>query len=630
MTLPGAYTDHGSYDVRLTIEDQLTSAADNPSKDVLQRGNSRGTSWDTFTKELNAAATTVPASGPVSSEPCENFVDLTLDDAETESLSDWDIEDSASGPDEDETAAHVHMTSTPRPAWLKTGTKKRSIAKSKKTSPLTENARSLAALQRLERSPLHTWTSGQRKLLCILNRWYERSPHAFTAIFNNITGLELSQRKVTAQFEQHLQLYGRLAFAEYDEVFFKVPFNDPQNVFQDMRNVIEHAAADSNISLNRRQSELRSPQGNAARAKSLITRGRYNPLVRLNSARSSQSSTQPTPPSSGRSIRVQSEEEHIVDVGDSPHCPSTPLTPSTPSSNSHDSLPQTPFPMRQSRQFLAVPSVKAPRRPEAATPALAFRVWSESGSRAKFNPEKGFISEFFAMREAGVIPPRSLDDELIETHALNHLSKISRSRSAYISVSTSLIQVLNHEKARMEDGAEDVYLCLIDLSHANLGQKDKVLYARDVVRSLKSKGEMHWARHQALQEYITRSARPSDRDDIWQKQWGNIPRSSIMSIVALKDLGCAAGDFLSLDMFCPEEGQSPIRTAELAKILATKGLTFSCATCQTMGELAALVGLSQATARVKHIQDFIIVVVDGWSIKGAVSDPAARQFAIGE
>jgi hypothetical protein len=125
------------------------------------------------------------------------------------------------------------------------------------------------------------WTSSQRTLLCILYRWYQRSPEDFRLVFNGITDLTLSQRQVTTQFESHLHLFGGRAFPEFKAVF-DIPFDDPHGVFETLRQTIESEAARQGIELQRLQSESSTPSssGKAAKAKSALTRHRFKTLVR--------------------------------------------------------------------------------------------------------------------------------------------------------------------------------------------------------------------------------------------------------------------------------------------------------------------------------------------------------------
>jgi hypothetical protein len=71
----------------------------------------------------------------------------------------------------------------------------------------------------------------------------------------------------------------------------------------------------------------------------------------------------------------------------------------------------------------------------------------------------------------------------------------------------------------------------------------------------------------------------------------------------------------------------------VSKLLADRELTLTKATAKTMGRLAAKFGLNKTTVNVAHIEEFCMVVCDGWSIKDAplhdihAMSSLARQFA---
>ena len=114
-----------------------------------------------------------------------------------------------------------------RPPWFR-----KKISQEHKTV----NMISLEDLKNIERSPSHHWTHHQRLFLCVMWRYYEPHP-GFSQIFNTVFGLQLSSRKVTAQFKSNILLYGRKAFPEYEAVFHRTSFPDPRG-FLKLRKLI--------------------------------------------------------------------------------------------------------------------------------------------------------------------------------------------------------------------------------------------------------------------------------------------------------------------------------------------------------------------------------------------------------
>jgi hypothetical protein len=189
------------------------------------------------------------------------------------------------------------MSKIQRPSWIRTRGSQNRAARSLKHKK-TEHMLSLEHLKNLERSAPHFWSEGEREVLCVINRFYERSPNKFTAIFNHIFGLELSTRKVKDQFESYIRLYGGMAFKCYARVF-ATPINDPHGRYSEcatryiwvrvckidtlsasLRRIIEKSASVLNIKLRPLKHETAVTPSRGAQAKAARTRRRYKALVR--------------------------------------------------------------------------------------------------------------------------------------------------------------------------------------------------------------------------------------------------------------------------------------------------------------------------------------------------------------
>jgi hypothetical protein len=126
---------------------------------------------------------------------------------------------------------------------------------------------------------------------------------------------------------------------------------------------------------------------------------------------------------------------------------------------------------------IAIPAKTRPSAP-AHTPNLGFRVW-DAKSKTLFTSEEGFVSEAFSIWKGPYPPPfssESADGKLAINLLCNlHFSMTSGGASAWISVSTSLLQALvkacSMERPR---------IALIDLDHATLRAPNKTLYAAEV------------------------------------------------------------------------------------------------------------------------------------------------------
>lgn len=187
-----------------------------------------------------------------------------------------------------------------RPDWIKTAGS--GIRKAKYTPIVeqrkTDNMLSLEKLQSIERVPAHKWygklflfafsqidirnrSQDERELLCVLYRWYHAPDRTvIPQVFNSITSLNLRHNIIKIQFENHIRLYGRKAFREFERVFHSVPFQDPMGRYEEIKSIIEATAQNLGIPLCKREVETKFPSGRAARAKSEHTRKIYRTLVR--------------------------------------------------------------------------------------------------------------------------------------------------------------------------------------------------------------------------------------------------------------------------------------------------------------------------------------------------------------
>jgi hypothetical protein len=157
---------------------------------------------------------------------------------------------------------------------------------------------------------------------------------------------------------------------------FSVPFDDPEDVYGAIRNIIEVMARKLDIKLYRLEEESTSPSGKARKAKSAKTRKLYKILVRkasqeerANAIRSQTIEAFPVmaPPLGSVALRVDGEfeaSEYLVDTED---------------------------------DFNLATQRTMPTSPIAGTEAkLGFRVWSPKTSRTKLTDD-GFVSEAFSI-----------------------------------------------------------------------------------------------------------------------------------------------------------------------------------------------------------------------------------------
>ncbi|KAF2643528.1 hypothetical protein P280DRAFT_255175 [Massarina eburnea CBS 473.64] len=317
--------------------------------------------------------------------------------------------------------------------------------------PMSENALALENLQRLERQPRHMWTAHERRILVVLNRFYEREPEKFTIIFNVITDNELSVQKVTTQFENHIRLHGKKAFPFYGEVFSVSPM-DRQGIYAPIRLEIEDVASAHGFNLTRKLVDTNIISGTAAYAKSPRTRHRYTCLVRQASDPLLYHSM------FNRAIRtLPIDSELWVKVGNNEYLESV---------------------------------------NKGKAPCLAFRAWNQD-SHTSYD-HRGFVSDRMKIWQGQFPPPIPGDSDSEALLANLHFSRKTGNCSFFVSCITSLVQALTFAQER-----SDACIALIDLTHASLLQQNKRLDAYKVLASLKAKGQAQWAkRYQAHGEYM--------------------------------------------------------------------------------------------------------------------------------
>ncbi|KAH7402472.1 hypothetical protein BKA66DRAFT_1447, partial [Pyrenochaeta sp. MPI-SDFR-AT-0127] len=317
-----------------------------------------------------------------------------------------------------------------------------------------------------EYSASHRWKAHEREFLCVVWRWYRRDPISFAKIFNAAFKLTLSTRKVCAQFESHIRLYGGRAFPMYNDVFL-IPFEDPNGRYSDLRNFIEGTARDLNVELHRLEEEQTSPAGKAAKAKSRLTRKYYRALVKNAYQRQKSQATKTLvkqrPPLrsqprenqylGGISLRVRDswDEELLTDVEDY-------------------SMPAVSSVGPSLRPFLLRPY---------STPCIAFRCWDQN-SRTVFTEDGGFVSEAHTLWRGHYLKPFIFEGEgkqALLFLANLHLCMQGGSSSSFVSISTSLLQVLVKASTMVEPR-----IAVIALDHPALCEPNKTLEAAEILK----------------------------------------------------------------------------------------------------------------------------------------------------
>jgi hypothetical protein len=398
-----------------------------------------------------------------------------------------------------------------------------------------------------------------------------------------------------------------------------VPFEDPEGVYKDLRRVIEYEARSLGIELQRKEEEESVlGEGKAKKAQAVRTRERYKTLV-LKKKEMTRASTVRRSLFGGQAIRASEGHEEVVDAEEPLMLDALaqlqvasaegPLT--TPSSG-HPGSTETPSTLTPSEGFLDVEEPLTPTPPFRRshlhiTSPLAFRVWSTS-TRAQLTPS-GFRSEIFANWSGPIIPlPQS--SPFWDVLAANHLSKVSRSGSAFISCAASLLQVLNNDVAK-GDG-ENPQLSVINL--AELEERGVVYKASEVIRDLKwGKRQLGWTKYKGLQEYMI---------------WGEIPASAVITTVPLEVL---KGSVDASRLLCFDVFSLGTRTRDVVERIKNRGITLGWEEAKSMGEIARLLGLAQrGVVELRHIAALVASVVNGWYVKsdGAPGRDISMAFAM--
>ncbi|KAF2856879.1 hypothetical protein T440DRAFT_524729 [Plenodomus tracheiphilus IPT5] len=417
----------------------------------------------------------------------------------------------------------------------------------------------------LEYSPPHRWTPSQRNFLCVLWRWYARDTDAFAQLFNAVHGLELPMRKVRDQFENYIRLHGGRAFPMYHEVYEATPFADPAGRYDSTRNLIEEIARLSGIELHRLNQEVTSPSGQAAKAKSALTRRNYKALVRR--AKETGISPVAVQPSraavqtihiGGFSLVTDDSLEVFSDVED------TPLK---------DHVEGTSY---------------------FKSPCLLFRVWDAS-SRTSFGPD-GFVSSAF--KEWSEIPPPIPPNDPYQVFKLLahlHLSRIGDT-PCFIAAAESLIQVLT-----IAASLNKPQIAVIDLNAPCMQQQHKTHLASQTLKWLKTDGKIKLPyRYQGHGDWFAHATIPQE---------AILKHFEVESLTEFCDHDDAAARMMNLEAFEPG-----LKTGQVASALRDRGTVLNKTAAGALGRLANLF-LGDTRASLQHISAFIARIVDGWAIE---------------
>ncbi|KAH7073382.1 hypothetical protein FB567DRAFT_633216 [Paraphoma chrysanthemicola] len=448
-----------------------------------------------------------------------------------------------------------------------------------------------------EYSPSHRWTTEEREFLCVLNRWFCRCPITFAQIYNVRFGQDLKIAKVRNQFENYMRLHGEKAFPVFRAVF-SVPFDDPDNIYNETRRDIETIAKHLDIDLQLLKEEVPSPTGLAQKAKSIKTRKLYRQLVRKASREGKAPAVQ--------SPRVDTVRSTLPTMGSM----------TIGASNETAEILCDTEDSSQLRPMKDVELVETTSTNSITEPTLGFRVWSTTSSRTRFTEQDGFISEAFASVWKGELPPPfSREGEGAQAIKLLtnwHLSMSGGGASAWVSVSVSLLQALT--KACSMDRPQ---IALINLAHPTLTVPNKTLKAAEVLSSLKADGQAWWARYKGHAERLV---------------WANIPASAVIQSFSLADLidlsdSCiTTGNLLQLPEFVAGR-----RTQSIAAILRERNVTLDTSTAQALGKISKQFGLDDVHVELSHVRDFLSCMVDSWYINydlGTGTRPPATMASI--
>ncbi|KAF1366092.1 hypothetical protein EJ07DRAFT_82101, partial [Lizonia empirigonia] len=437
-------------------------------------------------------------------------------------------------------------------------------------SPRSPNKRRGA----LERTPPHNYTSDERELLCILNRFYHSEDvRAIPKVFNAIVGLELKHQTIKNYFENHMCLFGPESFRVFSRTL-SVPFDNPQGHYADILGTIDQTANNLNLNLRRRSVDPEFVSGKATKSTSPQIRKNYTALVE----RAQQEERDETANTliveevaaamqsigvMSRALKIpfQDNDEFITDAEQSPGC--------------------------------MLNSIEPPRI-SSSNPHLTFRVW-DSANRTKFI-DGNFVAQTFVDWPHPFPAPIPLKDPSNAGKILTvlHLSKEGNT-PVYISTTSSLLQALSYATSMQQPR-----LALIDLNASSLQEVHKLHHAADVFVWLKAQGLAWWARYKGHGEYFV---------------WSDIPSNAVLHTVDLtdlidklnKDIDCQS--LLNFDIFEPGT-----KTNVIAAGLREKNLMLNTPSARALGKIAKAFGMAQSNVSLQHLQDFVARVMDGWTI----------------
>lgn len=437
----------------------------------------------------------------------------------------------------------------------------------------------------LERSPRHGWTSSERIFLCTIFRWYERDTHAFAQIFNAVHNLELPMHKIRDQFECYIRLHGGRAVPEYHQVFEATHFSDLTGRYMLVRERIEETARVLGIEIRRLEHEVTSPSGEAARAKSVLTRRRHRALLKI-SKRKAAARTAATADNENNDNNTITNSLTAVK-----RTAAAPLTVGGFSLATSD--PQDMF-LSDAEDSASVASMEGRPMVHDDHPCLLFRVWDAS-SRTLFGPD-GFISSGF-VEWTDIPPPIPPNDphKVFKLLAHLHLSRVGDT-PCFIAAAESLIQVLT-----IAANLHEPKIAIIDLRAPCMQQDHKTHLASATLKWLKKDGKIKLRyRYQGHGDWFS---------------YATIPKEAILKHFKLEDLhdtcshDSAAARLMNLEAFQPG-----LKTREVASAMRNRKNVLNTGVASAIGRLANLF-LGNTRASTQHISAFVARMVDGCYIE---------------
>ncbi|KAH4234701.1 hypothetical protein HBI82_030190 [Parastagonospora nodorum] len=418
----------------------------------------------------------------------------------------------------------------------------------------------------LEYPPSHRWTCSDKLLLLVYKRWYRcEDRHTTTAIFNKITGLSMKSSTINSQFAE-MKGDGPKACREWKRVFDMVPFDDPMDQLTEYRSAIEITAQHMGILLHRTDEDPDFQAGSAEKSASMVRRKRYESRAEA-LGRANKVEEKPAVKYCADNAEWDVQDlEHLVDAEDA----------------------LEPAPLALGR--IAETSNSAAQ--------LAFRVFDEySGTSFK---DGQFVAGAFvgvAAKSGGQLPhpfdPTTEDGQkAIKITSSAHFNN-SGGPSCWISVFTSFLESLT-KAANLTQPR----IALIDLSKIDKGN---TLPAHEVIRDLKKEGLAYWANTKHYAELLV---------------WGQIKREAIIREFSLRELILLADAHHSIaDLLQLHQFQVGRRTSLVATSLVTKNTRLDAECAEAMATIAEQFGLVQ----LRHIENLVARLVDGWSITVSTS-----------